>query len=78
MSTQKGFSVGYSAGLDALEICNKSKHTAANAKDVLAGLMSVVLHANYSTAPHEEAAEELIAFAQQTALADWIEEKGDE
>jgi len=29
-------------------------------------------------APLEEAAEELIAFAQQTALADWIKEKGDE
>ena len=45
---------------------------------MLAGLMSVVLHATYAMAPFEEAAEELIAFAQQTALEDWIKEKGDE
>tara|TARA_R110001632_G_scaffold212361_1_gene338113 strand:+ start:211 stop:438 length:228 start_codon:yes stop_codon:yes gene_type:complete len=75
MSTQKGFSVGYNAGLDALEICSKSKHAEVN---VLAGLMSVVLHATYAMAPFEKAAEELIAFAQQTALEDWIKEKGDE
>ena len=74
MNTEKSYDVGYNAGLDALDVCHKSK---ANEKDTLAGLMTVVMHAAYAMAPTEEAAEELITWAQQTALENWIKEKGE-
>mgnify|MGYP003645164100 CR=1 FL=1 len=41
-------------------------------------LLSQLVKILDAMAPFEEAAEELIAFAQQTALEDWIKEKGDE
>ena len=75
MNTVKSYDVGYNAGLDALEVCSKSR---ANEKDALAGLMTVVMHAAYAMAPSEEMAEEIITWAQQTALENWIKEKGDE
>ena len=71
-NTEKDYSIGYEAGLDALDVCHKSK---ANEKNALAGLMSVVMHASYAMAPTEEAAEEIITWAQQTALQNWHEEK---
>ena len=74
MNTEKGYVAGYNAGLDALDVCSKSR---ANEKNALAGLMTVVMHAAYAMAPTEEAAEEIITWAQQTALENWIEEKGD-
>jgi len=74
MNTEKSYDVGYSAGLDALDVCSNGK---ANEKDTLAGLMTVVMHAAYAMAPTEEAAEELITFAQKTALENWIKEKGE-
>ena len=75
MNTEKSYDAGYNAGLDALEVCSKSK---ANEKDALAGLMTVVMHSAYAMAPSEEMAEEIITWAQQTALENWIEEKGDD
>ena len=74
MNTEKSYDVGYNAGLDALDVCHKSK---AKEKDALAGLMTAVMHAAYAMAPTEEAAEELITWAQQTALQNWIKEKGE-
>jgi hypothetical protein len=71
--TQKGYSTGYNAGLDALDTLAKS---GATERDGLAGLMAVVMHAAYAMAPTEEAAEELIAFSRKQALDDWIAEKG--
>ena len=71
--TQKGYSEGYSAGLDALDTLAKS---GATERDGLAGLMAVVMHAAYAMAPTEEAAEQLIAFSRKQALDNWIEEKG--
>lgn len=71
-NTEKDYSIGYETGLDALDKCHKSK---ANEKDAIAGLMSVVMHASYAMAPTEEAAEELITWAQQTALQNWHIEK---
>tara|TARA_R110000765_G_scaffold119650_2_gene214706 strand:- start:236 stop:463 length:228 start_codon:yes stop_codon:yes gene_type:complete len=72
MNTEKGYVAGYNAGLDALDVCSKSR---ANEKNALAGLMTVVMHAAYAMAPTEEAAEEIITWAQQKALENWIEEK---
>ena len=74
MNTEKGYVAGYNAGLDALDVCSKSR---ANEKNALAGLMTVVMHAAYAMAPTEEAAEEIITWAQQKALENWIEEKGE-
>jgi len=71
-NTGKDYSIGYEAGLDALDACHKSK---ANEKDAIAGLMSVVMHASYAMAATEEQAEELITWAQQTALQNWHIEK---
>ena len=50
MNTEKSYDAGYNAGLDALEVCSKSK---ANEKDALAGLMTVVMHAAQAMAPSE-------------------------
>tara|TARA_R110000796_G_scaffold80709_1_gene178502 strand:- start:368 stop:595 length:228 start_codon:yes stop_codon:yes gene_type:complete len=74
MNTEKSYDAGYNAGLDALEVCSKSK---ANEKDALAGLMTVVMHSAYAMAPSEEMAEEITTWAQQTALENWIKEKGE-
>lgn len=73
MNTQKSYSAGYNAGLDALDALAQS---GATERDGLAGLMAVVMHAAYAMAPTEEAAEELIAFSRKQALDDWIEERG--
>tara|TARA_R100001594_G_scaffold146617_1_gene198268 strand:- start:655 stop:888 length:234 start_codon:yes stop_codon:yes gene_type:complete len=70
--TEKGFNAGYEIGLNALDQCDE---TGKDNKDVLAGLMSVVMHAAYAMAPSEELAEELITWAQQNALEDWENEK---
>ena len=72
MNPEESFDVGYQAGLDALDVCDKSK---AKEKDALAGLMSVVMHSAYAMAPTEEMAQELITWAQQTALQNWEKEK---
>ena len=74
MNIDKSYSIGYQAGLAALETCSESN---ASEKDALAGLLSVVMHAAYSMAPTEEIAEEIITWAQKTALEDWIIEKGE-
>ena len=71
--TQKGYSAGYNAGIDALYELAKS---GATEHDGLAGFMAVVMHAAYAIAPSGEAAEELIAFSRKQALDNWIEEKG--
>ena len=71
-NTGRDYSIGYEAGLDALDVCHKSK---ANEKNALAGLMSVVMHATYAMSPSEEIAEEIITWAQQTALQNWHKEK---
>ena len=73
MNIDKSYSIGYQAGL-ALETCSESN---ASEKDALAGLLSVVMHATYAMAPTEETAEEIITWAQKTALEDWIIEKGE-
>jgi len=70
--TQKSYSAGYSAGIDALDALAKS---GATEHDGLAGLMAVVMHAAYAMAPTEEAAEELIAFSRKQALDNWIAER---
>lgn len=72
MNTQKSFSAGREAGLDALEQLEKN---GANNSDALSGLISVVMHATYATAPTEEMAEEIITLSQKFALEDWEQEK---
>lgn len=73
MHTQKSYSAGYNAGLDALDTLAKS---GATERDGLAGLMAVVMHAAYAMAPSEDVAEELIAFSRKQALDNWTEERG--
>jgi len=74
--TQKSYTAGHDAGLNALDALARS---GATEHDGLAGLMAVVMHAAYAMAPTEEAAEELIAFSRKQALDNWIVEKeGDE
>ncbi|ANS02976.1 hypothetical protein [uncultured Mediterranean phage uvDeep-CGR0-AD1-C123] len=77
MDTQKGYSVGYEAGLDAID----QIHTALGdnnplaLKDALAGMMVSAMSCAYAFAPTEEVAEELISTAQQFALKNWEQER---
>jgi hypothetical protein len=72
MKTPADYSIAYDIGVDALDRCAKETNAS---KDALAGLMTVVINAAYAAAPTEEAAEEIITWAQKTALESWEDEK---
>jgi hypothetical protein len=78
MDTQKGYSVGYEAGLDAIDQIHKAlgDNDPLALKDALAGMMVSAMACAYAFAPSEEIAEELISTAQQFALKKW-EQKND-
>tara|TARA_R100001163_G_scaffold20942_1_gene18012 strand:- start:288 stop:530 length:243 start_codon:yes stop_codon:yes gene_type:complete len=75
MDTQKGYSVGYEAGLDAIDQIHKAlgDNDPLALKDALAGMMVSAMACAYAFAPSEEIAEELISTAQQFALKNWEE-----
>ena len=64
---EKHYSAGYQIGLDALDECSKIN----DERNVLAGLMSVVMHAAFAMAPSEDSAQSLIMWAKDTALENW-------
>ena len=76
MDTEKSYSVGYEAGLDALDKINEAlgDDDPMALKDALAGMMVSAMACAYAFAPSEEIAEELISTAQQFALKNWEEE----
>jgi hypothetical protein len=76
MDTQKGYSVGYEAGLDAIDQIHKAlgDNDPLALKDALAGMMVSAMACAYAFAPSEEIAEELISTAQQFALKKWEQE----
>ena len=76
MDTEKGYSIGYEAGLDALDKINEAlgDDDPMALKDALAGMMVSAMACAYAFAPTEEVAEELISTAQQFALKNWEEE----
>ena len=76
MDTEKSYSVGYEAGLDALDKINEvlGDDDPMALKDALAGMMVSAMHCAYAFAPSEEVAVELISTAQQFALKNWEEE----
>ena len=78
MDTEKSYSVGYEAGLDALDKINEvlGDDDPMALKDALAGMMVSAMACAYAFAPSEEIAEELISTAQQFALKNWEEENG--
>ena len=77
MNTEKNYSIGVEAALEALEKINKTlgDDNPRDLKDALAGIMTTVMHCAYASAPTEEIAEQLISTAQQFALKDWEKEK---
>ena len=79
MDTAKNYSIGVEAGLDALEKINKIILADENQLEfcnALAGLLTIVMHCTYASAPTEEVAEEFISAAQRMSLEDWEEENG--
>jgi len=76
MDTEKAYSVGYEAGLDALDKINEvlGDDDPMALKNALAGMMVSAMACTYAFAPSEEVAEELISTAQQFALKNWEEE----
>ena len=76
MDTEKSYSVGYEAGLDALDKINEvlGDDDPMALKDALAGMMVSAMACAYAFAPTEEVAEELISTAQQFALKNWEQE----
>ena len=76
MDTEKSYSVGYEAGLDALDKINEvlGDDDPMALKDAVAGMMVSAMACAYAFAPTEEVAEELISTAQQFALKNWEEE----
>ena len=76
MDTEKGYSIGYEAGLDALDKINEvlGDDDPMALKDALAGMMVSAMSCAYAFVPTEEVAEELISTAQQFALKNWEEE----
>ena len=61
MDTEKGYSIGYEAGLDALDKINEvlGDDDPMALKDALAGMMVSAMACAYAFAPSEEIAEEL-------------------
>ena len=76
MDTEKSYSVGYEAGLDALDKINEvlGDDDPMALKDAVAGMMVSAMSCAYAFAPTEEVVEELISTAQQFALKNWEEE----
>ena len=76
MDTEKSYSVGYEAGLDALDKINEvlGDDDPMALKDALAGMMVAAMACAYAFAPSEEIAVDLISTAQQFALKNWEEE----
>lgn len=76
MNQVEMFNHGYELGLDVLgELAQTVDATPQFRKDALAGMMTAVMNSVYAMAPTEEAAEELITFAQRVALDNWEKEK---
>lgn len=77
MNVEKAYADGAKAGLDALEQLGGiyDGKNQAEMPSVYAGLLTTIMHCLYAHAPSEESADELIAFARQTAEADWHEEQ---
>ena len=73
---EDSYSVGYEAGLKALDKINEvlGDDDPMALKDALAGMMVSAMACAYSFAPSEEIAEELITTAQQFALKNWDEQ----
>tara|TARA_R110002012_G_C11260392_1_gene567971 strand:+ start:142 stop:390 length:249 start_codon:yes stop_codon:yes gene_type:complete len=82
MQTEKAFNDGQEAGFDTLEQLGKiyDGKDQAEMPSVYAGLLTTIMHCMYAHAPSEEAVDEIISFARQTAEKDWLEEqsKGEE
>jgi len=77
MNVQKAFQDGQEAGFDALEALGK-KYDGKNEEampSVYAGLLCTVMHCMFAHAPSEESADEIIAWARQTAEKDWQDEQ---
>ena len=76
--TEESYSVGYEAGLKALDKINEllGDDDSLALKDALAGMMVSAMSCAYAFAPNEKVAEELISTAQEFALSNW--EKKDE
>ena len=78
MDTEKGYSIGYEAGVDAIDQIHKAlgDDNPMALKDALTGMMVSAMHCVYAFAPTEEVAEELISTAQQFSLKNWEQENG--
>lgn len=77
MDVESAFKDGQEAGFHALEQLGKiydGKNEEAM-PSVFAGLLTTIMHCMYAHAPSEEAVDEIISFARQTAEEDWHEEQ---
>tara|TARA_R110002020_G_scaffold114992_2_gene264490 strand:+ start:221 stop:466 length:246 start_codon:yes stop_codon:yes gene_type:complete len=74
--TEDSYSVGYQAGLDALDKINEAlgDNDPLALKNALAGIMVSAMSCTYAFAPNGKVAEELISTAQQFALKNWEKE----